>query len=169
LERSLSIPGRLAILAAAVVLLPAFLPQKDSSAESRAKFDRETNPVRRAKMLPQLGNAEFQDIQNDVSAGNFDDALKMLGLYRDQAASTEKALNASEPDAAKHSGGYRQLEISVREALRHINDILFSVPMDQKKAFSDIRDQLDQMDQRLIRRLFPREQPAVELPPQPAL
>lgn len=166
---SFSISGRLAIFAAAVVLLAAFLPQKDSSADARAKFDRETSPVRRAKMLPQLGNAEFQDIQNNVSAGNFDDALKMLALYRDQAAGTEKALNISEPDATKHSGGYRQLEISVREALRHINDILFSVPMDQKKAFSDIRDQLDQMDQRLMRRLFPREQPAGELPPQPAL
>lgn len=156
--RSLFITGRLATLAIVFVLLAAFLPQQDASREARTKFDRETNPVRRAKMLPQLGNAEFQDIQNDVSAGNIDDALKLLGLYRDQALGTEKALNTSEPDAAKHSSGHRQLEISVREALRHLDDILFSVPVDQKKSFSDIRDQLDQLDTRLMRQLFPRDQ-----------
>lgn len=160
MARSLSIPGHLSILAAAVLLLAAFLPQQEISRDARMKFDRETNPVRRAKMLPQLGNAEFQDIHNQISAGNFDDALKSLEQYRDQVAGTEKSLNAAEPNATKHSAGFRQLEISVREALRRLDDILFSLPLDQRKAFSDIRDQLEEMDHRLIRQLFPRDQPA---------
>lgn len=150
----------MAVLAAAFVLSAAFLPQQDSSHDARLKYERDPNPQHRAKMLPQLGNLEFQDIHNAMSAGNYDEALKILELYREQAASTEKALNAAGPDATKHSSGYRQLEISVREALRRLDDLFFSVPADQKKAFSDIRDELDQMDRRLIRQLFPRDQPA---------
>lgn len=155
-----NIPGRLAILAAAILLSAAFLPQQDSAHDARLRFDHDPNPQHRAKMLPQLGSLEFQDIHSAMSAGNYDEALKTLELYRDQATSTEKALNASSPDATKHSSGYRQLEISVREALRRIDDLFFSVPVDQKKAFSDIRDELDQMDRRLIRQLFPHDQSA---------
>lgn len=163
------IPGRLAILAAAILLSAAFLPQQDAAHDARLKFDHDPNPQHRAKMLPQLGNLEFQDIHNLMSAGNYDEALKTLELYRDQATSTEKGLNASGPDATKHSTGYRQLEISVREALRRIDDLFFGVPADQKKAFSDIRDELDQLDRRLIRQLFPRDQPAGQPSAQPGV
>ena len=147
-----------AVSAAILLLLSGFVPQQSASAADKAKFDRESDPVRRAKLLPQLGTAEFQDMRTQISAGNYDAALKIYQLYRDQVVETEKTLDAKDPNPAKHSSGYRQLEISVREALRRSDDLAFEIPPEQKAPFSDVRNQLDQIDQRLIRELFPRDQ-----------
>ncbi|HUO35512.1 MAG TPA: hypothetical protein VMU43_11020 [Candidatus Acidoferrum sp.] len=167
MRASLPSSRRLLLLPAAFLLFAPFLPSQDHTAELAAKFDRETNPVHKAKLMPDLGNGEFQEIQTQAAAGNYEAALKTLALYHNQVAATEKALDATGADPAKHSSGYRQLEISVREALRRLDDIDFSLPVDQKKAFTDIHDQLQQTDQRLLRELFPRDHPPATSPAAP--
>lgn len=167
MRRSHPIPRRLALLPVALLCFAPLLLSQDHTAELKAKFDRESNPVHKAKLMPDLGNGEFQEIQSQAAAGNYDVALKTLTLYRDQVSTTEKGLDATGADPAKHSSGFRQLEISVREALRRLDDLSFSLPMDQKKPFADIRDELELTDQRLLRELFPRDHPPVPSPAAP--
>ena len=156
--------ARAAAVAAAVVMAAAFLPQQDRTEEYKARFAHEADPVAKAKLMPKLGNAEFDDIKAQIGAGNFDAALKTLQLYHEQVSESEKLLDATGVNAVKHSAGYRQLEISLRESIRRLADLSFGVPPEQKKAFSDIGEQLDQIDQRLIRELFPRDQPPGRAP-----
>ena len=66
-------------------------------------------------------------------------------------------LDAMEHDPDKHPGGYKQLEISVREMLQRLDEALVPMTADQQKPFLDIRKELDAIDHRLIHELFPRQ------------
>ena len=139
-----------------VFLLPA-LAQQSHTAALRDKFTHETNPVHKAKDIQALGDAEFHDLQTELAAGKLSDALGILQQYRDELNSALKGLDATGLDPDKHSGGYKQLEISVRETLQRLDEALVPLTGDQQKPFLEIRKELDATDHRLIHELFPRE------------
>jgi hypothetical protein len=138
------------------------LPQ-NSTAELRSRFTRETDPIRKAKLLVPLGEAEFRDILRDTDAEDFAEALAIFREYRDEARACQKALEGKEPDPEKHPNGFKQLQISLRQSLRRLSDIIVELPADEQKPFLDVRKDLDQMDRQLIHDLFPRRpEPAPE-------
>lgn len=145
----------------------AFAMQTQRASESfRAKFTRETDPVRKAKILIPLGDSEFRDIQKEVGADNPQEALAILRQYRDEAQASQKALEATGHDPEKHPRGFKELQISLRESLRRLDNVIVDLSGDDQKPFRDIRQELDQMDRRLIHQLFPRR-PEAEPEPQP--
>lgn len=149
-------------------MLPPLANQpQDDTAALRAKFLHETDPVRKAKLLVQLGDAEFRDIRKDASSDNLAEALANLQRYRDEAQSCQKALEATGQDPEKHPNGFKQLQISLRESLRRLDDIIVEVPGDEQKPFRDVRQDIEEMDRKLIHQLFPRR-PEPEQQPQPA-
>lgn len=123
----------------------------------RAHFTHEPDPVRRAKLLPRLGDAEFAAMQKQLDDGNTGDALAAIREFRDQAQSCLTALDAKESDPEKHSSGYKQLQISLRESIRRIDFIMASLTGDDQKPFRALRNELEQMDQHVIKELFPRQ------------
>lgn len=124
-------------------------------AELRARFQSETNPVHKAKLLPRLADAEFSEAQNQVAAGNLADAAAIVEKVRDEAHTADGALDGTKRDAEKHPDGYRQLQISVRESVRRLNDILTGLAGDDQKPFQEVRDDLEKLDRQLIHQLFP--------------
>jgi hypothetical protein len=141
------------------------LPQ-NSTAELRSRFSHETDPVRKAKLLVPLGEAEFRDILKDTDSDNFGEALAIFQQYRDEAQACQKALEGKEPDPEKHPNGFKQLQISLRQSLRRLSDIIVELPADEQKPFLDVRRDLEQIDRQLIHELFPRR-PEHEQEPQP--
>jgi hypothetical protein len=67
------------------------------------------------------------------------------------------ALEKMGVDAEKHSNGFRQLEISVRESLRELREIMGRVPLEQRESFAALEKDLDALNQKLILELFPRQ------------
>lgn len=126
-------------------------------AELRSRFAVESDSVRRAKMMPQLGDAEFQQIQKDIADGRADDALAVLRQYLAEAQACEKGFDASGIDAEKHPSGFKQLQISLQESLRRLNAEVPQLTSDEQAPFLDIRKEISDMDARLIHKLFPHE------------
>jgi len=145
---------------------PQAMLAENSTAELRAKFTSETDPVRKAKLLVPLSEAEFREILKDTESENFVGALAIFQQYRDEAQICQKALEAKEPDPEKHPNGFKQLQISLRQSLRRLSDIIVDLPADDQKPFLDVRRDLEQMDRQLIHELFPRR-PEAEPEPQP--
>ncbi len=137
---------------------------QDRTADLRARFDRETNAVRKAKLMPQLGEAQFGQIENDIGAGRLQEALSTLEQYRSEAETCMKGLAATGVDAEKHPGGFKQLQISLRESLRRLDRLTPSIASDKQTPFRDARKDLDQMNRELVHELFPR-QPEQETAP----
>jgi len=143
--------------ALAMTLLAGPALAQDRTAELRARFAAESNPVKKAKLMPKLGEAEFRDIQGDVAAGQFSAALAVLDQYRAEARLCAERLDATGVDPEKRSAGFKQLQISLRQSLRRLNEILVGVTPDEQPPFLDARRDLEQLNRRLIRKLFPRQ------------
>ena len=147
--------------------LVAGLVQPDKTAEIRARFVRETNPVRKAKILPQLAEAEYLQVQDQLKADNAAEAGAIVKQMADEAATCREALDAKVRDPEAHPDGYRQLQISVRQTLRRIDNILPGLSMDEQKPFLEARDSLSELDQALLVALFPKRPEAQAAPPAP--
>jgi len=149
------------ILAAAFVCLPALFltvaraEQKNKAAEFQARFDREPDPVQRAKLMQRLGADQFEEIRKDVNDGNLPAAEQVLDQYRSDARSCVEGLDAKKINAAKHASGFKQLQISVQEALRQLDEILAGLTADQQPKFAAARSELQKMDDHLVQELFP--------------
>ena len=149
----------------ALAVPKTMLPQ-NNTAELRSKFTNETDPVRKAKLLVPLSEAEFREILKDADSEDFGGALAIFQQYRDEAQACQKALEGKEPDPEKHPNGFKQLQISLRQSLRRLSDIIVELPADDQEPFLDVRRDLEQMDRQLIHELFPRR-PQAAPEPQP--
>ena len=67
---------QMAGLMLATTILAGPHPTQDRAADFRARFARESDPLRKAKMMPQYGDLEFQEIQNAIEEGNLPQALE---------------------------------------------------------------------------------------------
>lgn len=150
-----------------IVLVSSSVVDQDRVPELRARFQKETDPVRKAKMLSRLADAEFGEIQSQIAAGNLSDAAAIAGRVRDEAHAAQEALDGKKRDPEQHPDGYRQLQISVRESVRRLNDILIGQAADDQKPFQEIRDDLDKLDRQLIHQLFPKGPDKIPEPPKP--
>jgi hypothetical protein len=139
---------------------------QDRMADLRGRFATEPDPVRQAKMMPQLGDAEFQQVQSQITEGRPEEALAVLGQYWAEAQTCEKGLDARGIDAEKHPSGFKQLQISLQESLRRLDALLPQLISEEQTPFLEIRREISDMDMRLIRRLFPHD-PSVGAPKQP--
>ena len=121
------------------------------------RFEHETDPVHRAKLMPRLGDEQFHEIAKEISDGNLPEALTILKKYHDEVALCTKELDAKVSDPEKHSGGFKELEISVRQSLRRLDELLVSMTGEEQKPFLEVREDLDRMNRHLVRELFPRQ------------
>ncbi len=149
-------PLRWVAIVALALLHGAPRPQ-DRLAQYRSQFLHETDPVRKAKLVPHLADAEFEAIHTELQAGEVDEALRILENYRDEVVSTKKALEATGVDAEKKPAGFKELQISVRQGLRRLSDALAEMTTDQQKPFEAVQKDLEGINQGLIRELFPRQ------------
>jgi hypothetical protein len=118
-------------------------------------------------MMPQYGDLEFQSVHDAIEEGNLSLAVDRVKQYRDAAQSVANNLDAKVADPEKHPAGFKQLQISLRSSLRRLEDIIVRLPSDDAKPFQELRKDLEELDRRLVRELFPR-QPVVEpAPPKP--
>jgi hypothetical protein len=132
----------------------------------RQRLGQESDPVRKAKRMPQLGEAEFQQIQKDVASEKFADALTVLRQYRDEVQSCLQGLDATGANPERHSSGFRQLQISLRESLRRLDAMIPLISPEAQSGFIETRAELNEMNKNLIEELFPRpKQPATKSPP----
>jgi len=140
---------------------------QDPAAQFRARFAKETDPLHKAHLMPRFGDVEFQDAHEAIEQDDLPKAVEILKQYRDQARSLAQVLDSKVADPEKHPSGFKQLQISVRESLRRLNDIIHSLPGDDQKPFVEIHRDLDDLDRHLVRELFPRQPEAGPVPAGP--
>ena len=145
------------VLATITLLSPvAALPQ-NSTGSLRQQLQAEVDPVRKAKLLAKVGEAQLGLLRSEAAAGRYEGALKAIEIYRDDVKATLAALKASGRDAEKKPAGFKQLQIHLRKSIREFNQTILSLPVDMRQFFEPVRDQLQAMDQELIEALFPRQ------------
>jgi hypothetical protein len=144
-----------------VALVAGSLLAQDRTAQLRARFEKENDPVRKARMVALLADSEFRNMHEKIDAGDLAGAAEIAGRVRDEAQTSKKLLDAKSRDAEAHPDGYKQLEISVRESMRRLDDIMVSLAKDEQTPLAEVRKDLDELDRQMIHQLFPkRPEPA---------
>jgi hypothetical protein len=129
---------------------------QDRTAELRARFQNEPDAVRKAGLVAPLANAEFRDMHAKIDEGDLAAAAEIAEQVRDEATASKKALDAKHRDPEAHPEGYKKLEISVRESVRRLDDILVSLAKDDQKPLAEVRVELETLNRELIHQLFPK-------------
>ena len=140
----------------ALVLSPA---PRDKTPELRAQYERETNPVHRAKLMQKLGAAQFREIERDVANRQFDAAAQMLDQYHAEVEECSKELDRLNVNAEKKPAGFKQLQISVRESLERLDRLIAGITADEQERFRHDRDDLEKLNSHLLQEIFPGPQP----------
>ena len=147
-----------------LVLFPAVA--QESVAELQAKFERENNSVKKARLLVKLGDAQFEESRRAGKAGDNNAVDASMEKFRDNVRAALESLKKQHPDAEKHSNGYRQMEMQVKQGIREVEDSMLASPAPYKPPLQIVRQDLIAMDEELIHLLFPHR-PADAKPPTP--
>src|SRR5215813_8549101 len=107
----------------AVVARPA-----DTLEQLQEKFDKETDAVRKAKMMQKLGDAQFAKERAASRAGDYATAGIIMEKYRDNIRAALELLKKKRPQAEKNPNGYKQLESETTEGLREVSDVMLAMP-----------------------------------------
>lgn len=146
-----------------LMLSPAVAQQ--TVAELQAKFDREDNSVKKAKLLVKLGDAQFEEARRAGKEGDDNTVGFTMEKYRDNVRAALEALKKQHADAEKHSNGYRQMEMHVKQGIREVEDSMLAAPAPYKPPLQIVRHDLIAMDEEMIRLLFPHRPADKPVPP----
>jgi hypothetical protein len=157
----------LAVLAGAALLSCIVVPAAgDKLKELQQHFDRDNHAGSKIKDLQKLGAAEFEAATLASKENDFVAVGLIFEKYRDNVRQAFELLRKQEPDADRHPGGYRQLELEVRQGIREVEDTLLVIPEDVRPPLEIVRKDLIETDDTLIHLLFPRRtKDPVKAPP----
>ena len=137
----------------------------DTLSGLQARFDRETNSDHKAKILEKLGDAQFNETRRAGTAGDYNAIGLILEKYRDNVRSSLDALKKDHPDAERHYRGYRDVEMSVRQGIHEVDQILLMAPEEYKPPIGIVRRDLAAFQDELIAMLFPPHHKTQPPPP----
>jgi hypothetical protein len=144
-----------AVFGLALVLFVCSPSAAGQLADLQMRFDRESDSVRKAKLLQKLGEAQFEAVRQAEKAGDNSTVGLTLEKYRDNVRATLDALKKQHPNAEKQPNGYRQLEIQARKGIREIGESLLVASEPYKPPLEIVREDLGAMDDELLKLLFP--------------
>jgi hypothetical protein len=157
ISSKMTMPAKIRIAVIAALALCAPLAAQDRLAEDLAKYQHETDPVRKARVLVRLGDDQVDLAKKQLKAEDEVASLHTLEQYRDEVHEMVTALNAMGVDAERKPAGFKELQISLRETIRRIDDLILTLNVDKRAFFRVVRNDLFMDQNVLIDELFPRK------------
>jgi len=148
-------------------LLAASVQAEDRLDTVRAEFRAQNDVVKRARLFPKLGNALIAEMRKLESIQQFDAVAPLFLEYRDSATQAYNGLAARGRDAEKHSSGYRELEMHLRQSLHQLDELVFGLPYADREAMRSPQKDIEDLDDKLVKALFPRGSDSHKTPPSP--
>jgi hypothetical protein len=148
---------RVCIAAIASLALIAPVAAQDRMAADLARYEQESDPVHKSRNLVKLGDDQIEASRKQLKAGDDVGSLHTLEQYRDEIQHMAEVLKSTGVDAEKKPAGFKELQISIRENVRRIDDLILSLPADKRPFFREVRTDLVKTQNELIDALFPRK------------
>ncbi|HEV8384347.1 MAG TPA: hypothetical protein VGQ11_05700 [Candidatus Acidoferrales bacterium] len=113
--------------------------------------------VQQTRVVIKQGEEQLAQVRQQVRQENYSEAVRVLTQYRDAIKSAHAALKATGRNAEKKPGGFKNLQIHLRHSIRQLDQLILSLPPDERAPFDQVRKELDSVDKELIDALFPRQ------------
>jgi hypothetical protein len=161
---------RLSVWLALLVAMSAFCwaSGHETEAQLLQRIQNEQNPVKKAKYEIKLANLKLMEVQDAYSQGNIDGASKLLGTFLEYMKTSWQFLQASGRKAVKQPEGFRELEISLREDARVLEDVARRLPYFDRGPVEKAGRELERMRVEVLQALFPAgKSPSLNAAPPP--
>jgi hypothetical protein len=112
--------------------------------------------VQPARASSGLGEAQLELLRETFKADDYEQGLTVLNAYLNTVKNLDTSLTAAVPDPEKKPAGFKELESHLRKSVRSLNEIVRGLPFDQREPFEADRRELEIIDDKLLRALFPR-------------
>lgn len=136
-------------------------PAKNQEREKdlAAKIAQEQNPGKKARLQLRLARLKLADADVAYHERDFAGGRTFLEQYLEQVRNSWATLENTEDGAGKHLGALKDLEISLREDGRILEDLRRRVPYPESEAIKDIATESGEVHNRVIEALFPSGYP----------
>lgn len=158
-------------LAVGVILLAGLSAMgRETEEQLQQRIQSEQNPVKKAKEEIKLARLQFVQVHDAYSQGHIEEGAKLLGTFVDTLKTSWKLLQGSGHKASKQPDGFRELEISLREHVRSVQDLGRIVSYFDRAPLAIAAQELEEMRVEVLHALFPGDipLPAKSSPPPPA-
>ena len=145
-----------AVGCASLLLAGGVASASDKLKELQDHFDKESHASSKVKSLDRLADAQFESATKAIQANDFSTAGLTFEKYRDNVRAALDLLKKQEPDVDRHPSGYRQLELQVRKGIREVEEVQIVAPQEMRPPLEIVHKDLIEIDDQLIRLLFPR-------------
>lgn len=132
---------------------------RDDGPKLLSKLERESNPVKKAKIEVRLARLRLEEAFDAYSNGHFDEFWKLLGVYEDFMNKAWADLQASGRIAYKKSDGFKQLDIGLRESQRDVEDFETRITFDERQEVQKIQARMEKLHNQVLKALFPQPAP----------
>jgi hypothetical protein len=119
------------------------------------RIQTEQNPVKKAKEEIKLANLQFIKVHDAYSHGQIEEGAKLLGPFVETLKTSWKILQGSGRKASKQPEGFRELEISLREHVRSLQDLGRTVSYFDRAPLVNAAQELEQTRAEVLHALFP--------------
>lgn len=140
----------------AVLLLACCFAAADKVKDLQDHFDKDAHAGGKVKTLAKLADAQFEAAGKALQSSDYVAAGLTFEKYRDNVRDAFELLKKQEPDADRHPGSYRQLELQVRKGIREVEQFQIVAPQEIRPPLVLVHKDLIDMDDELIHLLFPR-------------
>jgi hypothetical protein len=114
------------------------------------------DPVERTKSYITISEILLSFASEALRDGAVADMKTLVGQYITAVESARDAMVDSNRDAERRPGGYKELEIAMRNQLRRLEDIRRQLVVDERKPIDDAIAVASSVRDEMLRRLFPR-------------
>jgi len=159
---------RMVLAAACLSILwqPFALPSpgrnNDKEEKLATRIESEKNPGKRARLQLRLAKLKLSEADDAYRSRNFDQGKLLLQQYLREIRNSWDTLQGAENGVRKHLGAFKDLEISLREDDRFLEDLRHRVPYPESEAIKEIEKRAARFIIKYWRRfspaaLFPRK------------
>ena len=120
-----------------------------------ARIQSEPNPVKKAKIEIRLAKLQLAQVQDAYSHGRIEEGAKLVANLTDTIKTSWKLLQGSGRRASKQPDGFRDLEISLREYVRLLQDLGRTVSYLDRAPLENAAQEMEQIRADVLRALFP--------------
>jgi len=159
----------------AILLVGRCAMGRETEEQLLQRIETEQNPVKKAKDEIKLGHLKFIQVHDAYTQGQPETGVKLLGAFVDILKTSWKLLQDSGRKATKQPEGFRELEISLREHVRSLQDLGQNVSYFDRAPLAKAAQELEEMRVEVLHAQFPggnprtrKDSPPPQTTPSPA-
>jgi hypothetical protein len=121
----------------------------------QSKFEKETDPVDRAKIGIRICELLIEDVGDAVRTGDYSEMEMQLAAYTTAVETVHQGLINSGRNAAKKPSGFKELEIALRKQARTIDDLARMLNLEKRIPLEKTKTLVTGIRDKLLKALFP--------------